>query len=68
MTDEQNKLTYYACGPPSETCQCACPDSCGHRWDGEFYEEHPPEGGGFGTVTCSKCGMHAIEHDMWVAP
>lgn len=53
------------CGPSSNTCECRCPDSCGHQWDGP--EESFDEGLGW-SVTCSKCGMSAVSHDMWVGP
>ncbi len=40
---------------------------CGHVWNGEPYYERNIEGETFlSSVTCSKCGMTAIDHDMWL--
>lgn len=52
------------CCPPSSTCKCNCgsleePRVCEHKWDGE---EEVMDGGS--SVTCSKCGMSAMSHDM----
>ena len=52
-----------ACGPSRPGCKCNCPESCEHQWDGEVEEFH----NGW-SATCSKCGMSAMNHDLWVAP
>ena len=36
---------------------------CGHVWDGPMKEE-----GNAQSVTCSKCGMWALSHDMACGP
>jgi hypothetical protein len=59
----ENQASVFKCGSSSEKCKCNCPISCEHLWDGEPHIEN-----GFGTATCSKCGMWAINHDMWVLP
>lgn len=57
----------YACGPSSKTCNCACPDGpCEHVFDGPWMEFENSEGGGGGSATCSRCGMSAIDHSLWV--
>lgn len=58
-------VTVMACGPHSATCECNCPDSCEHKWDGPVVEFDEGRGS---TVTCSRCGMTAFEHSMWVMP
>jgi len=47
-----------------EGCYCACPDGpCQHVWDGpEFTDDNCI------SVTCSRCGMPAIHHDLRHAP
>lgn len=52
-----------ACGPSRDKCICACPESCGHSWDGPFIEFSNG-----GSSSCSKCGMLAVDHDVWVLP
>jgi hypothetical protein len=51
------------CGPGTfGVCKCNCPDGpCEHVWDGEIVEED-----GMTTVTCSRCGKWAVNHDMWM--
>jgi hypothetical protein len=64
------ELTMFACGPSTATCKCTCgtkadPRVCEHKWDGaEEFREYP-EGGCSSSVTCSRCGMSAMSHDMW---
>jgi hypothetical protein len=65
--EEERSLMVFECGPSSEECECHCPDSCGHQWDGEPVE-YKTGNLTCGTVTCSKCGMFASEHDVWVLP
>ena len=62
-TIEPSFASILKCGPQSESCECNCPDGeCGHKWD----EWEEIENGG--SAKCSKCGMLAIDHDMWVMP
>lgn len=50
------------CGPSTiGKCVCKCPESCEHIWDGETIDEEQ-----MSTATCSRCGMWAINHDMWI--
>lgn len=51
------------CGPSKGKCICRCPESCDHRWDGPEVELSRGM-----SVTCSRCGMLAIQHDLWVLP
>lgn len=65
-------VTYFACGPSNETCKCTCgvegvPHVCEHKWDG-WHEWEEPGGGGGGTAVCSRCGITAMSHSMWVGP
>jgi len=48
-------------------CYCACTSKgpCEHKWDGEPYESGD---GSCWSVTCSRCGMTAMSHDMRVLP
>lgn len=61
--------TAIACGPSTPTCRCKCPDGpCEHVFDGPFIEHRDEDGCHTGTATCSRCGMEAIVHDLWVLP
>lgn len=54
----------FICGG-SSNCRCQCPDGpCEHVWDGPGVDF---ENGG-GSVDCSRCGMVAMDHDLWVMP
>lgn len=45
-------------------CYCACPDGpCQHVWDGPV-----EEGENYASVTCSRCGMSSISHDLRCGP
>jgi hypothetical protein len=58
MSDEP--VTIVCGGTAAGECECKCPEGpCTHKWDGPEKELSM----GF-TVTCSKCGMPAISHDM----
>ena len=62
----------FPCGPSREDCVCKCdpekgPD-CGHVWNGHVVERELPGGASLSSVTCSRCGMLAADHDLWVAP
>jgi hypothetical protein len=51
----------FVCGPSRiGKCKCDCPKSCEHVWNGAVIEEDE-----ISTATCSRCGMWAINHDMW---
>lgn len=55
-------------------CYCACPDGpCQHIWDGPNkpigLEEGEDERNAPGwSVTCSRCGVDAMSHDMRCGP
>jgi len=57
----------HSCGPSTTTCSCSCVEDgpCEHEWDGPVQNS---EDGLTSSRTCSRCGMPAIEHDMWVLP
>ena len=69
----------YRCGGPG-TCEldvmeCLQQDDgkhyvrdCDHKWDGPMQWIEYPEGGSSGSVTCSVCGMSAMDHDAVVGP
>jgi len=65
MSEETKpEITIHTCGPSRKECKCQCPDGpCEHKWDGETVSY-----GRAYTSTCSKCGMLAIEHSLWVGP
>ena len=77
MADEKNPepITVYCCGPSGVDegirvckCECATGGPCEHVWDGPW-EERVHEGGATsGSATCSRCGMSAINHSLWVDP
>jgi len=60
---DPDQATLHVCGPSTTECKCNCPDSCEHVWDGPGVEE-----GLMNSVTCSRCGMTAFAHSMWVNP
>jgi len=49
------------------SCYCACGSNgpCEHKWDGPDWES---EDGCAMSVTCSRCGMTAMSHDMRYGP
>lgn len=59
-------LMTFVCGPSEPPkCICKCPDGpCEHVWDGPVVE--PDELSS--TVTCSRCGITAMNHDLWTMP
>lgn len=61
------RVVVICCGPATAKCSCSCVDGgpCEHQWDGAVQTS---EDGLVGTRTCSRCGMAAIDHDMWVLP
>lgn len=59
--------------PPTGTCKCNCgtttePRVCEHKWDGPDEVSGGPGMGYGSSVTCSKCGMSAMSHDMRCCP
>ena len=68
--EASKQVTVFSCGPSSETCKCECATGgpCEHQWDGPWEEIQGENGVTGGTATCSKCGLRAIDHDLWVAP
>ena len=64
--DDRTEASAFVCGPSRPGCECNCPDGpCDHKWDGESATIDDGRGQ---TVTCSRCGMYAINHDLWVGP
>jgi hypothetical protein len=61
--DEKLELTVNVCGPSQGKCDCKCPESCGHKWDGPLVKLSNG-----GSASCSTWGMLAIERDLWVMP
>lgn len=57
-------ITIFACGPSTAQCVCECTrgGKCEHKWDGA-----PIEDDRTWTVTCSRCGMTAMSHSLWVS-
>lgn len=69
MSTKEKATTRFACGPSTKRCQCRCPDGdCEHRWDGERERIEHDGGSVSASATCSRCGMSAMSHDMWVSP
>ncbi len=66
--DKDEPVVVFACGPSRPKCRCSCTTTgeCEHQWDGP--EEIEEYAGGSVSVssTCSRCGMTAISHSMWV--
>jgi hypothetical protein len=65
-----NDVMVFMCGPSTAQCKCGCGNGgpCEHKWDGPVRELDPATEGYGATVTCSRCGMDAMAHDMWVIP
>ena len=72
-------MKHNLCGPSSAKCRCECGRDdgtgdrlqkplCEHVWDGPGQEAVYLDGGSSSSVTCSRCGMSALSHDMWVMP
>jgi hypothetical protein len=60
--------SFFSCGPGNDRCTCECGKGgpCGHQWDGEGESITYEDGGGMESASCSKCGMLAIDHSMWL--
>lgn len=66
MTDKPIEIVTYVCGGMQMT---VCPkDRKEHQWDGPVVEFEAGGGGTGASVTCSKCGLDAMTHDMMVGP
>lgn len=64
---DRKDVCFHASG--ADNCYCDCPDGpCQHVWDGPEYVEESEGGGYMSSVTCSRCGMPAIYHDMRCGP
>ncbi|HEV7433923.1 MAG TPA: hypothetical protein VGO22_03490 [Pseudorhizobium sp.] len=49
-------------GGNRDDCYCGCPDGpCQHEWNGPWREF---EDGCGGEVTCARCGMGSMSHDL----
>ncbi len=59
---ETMKTTF---NPNSCYCACGTGGPCEHKWDGPDYES---EDGCCVSLTCSRCGITAMSHDMRYAP
>jgi hypothetical protein len=47
-----------------DACYCACPEGpCEHDWTGPDWESESAV-----SVTCARCGVRAMSHDMKVGP
>lgn len=63
---DEPQLQIFACGASTKGCGCSCPDGpCEHRWDGPEWESDDSLAS---SVTCSRCGMIKMSHDIWVGP
>jgi len=59
-----SEVTIFACGPSTDKCRCECPNGpCEHKWDGPKLAISDNRGV---SVTCSRCGMDAWAHDLWI--
>ena len=64
----EKEISIIVCqGPNSEKCKCRCPKSCEHEWTGEWVKEVESGGATIESTTCSRCGMRAIDHALWIA-
>lgn len=70
QTAEELPGAFFSCGPSSTKCRCECSREnrgpCDHRWDGAGESILYEDGGSMASVSCSRCGMLAIDHDIWV--
>lgn len=68
QTVEELTASFFSCGPGNARCACECGQGgpCGHQWDGEGESVIYEDGGGMESASCSKCGMLAIDHSMWL--
>lgn len=64
----ESDSTVAACGPSTPTCRCSCAQNgdCEHTWDGQTETRVFPSGGDVISVTCSRCGTNAFDHDLWL--
>jgi hypothetical protein len=61
---EASGFQFHVCGPSTSPCG---PNRDDHTWDDdvEFYAAGRVVGG---SVSCSKCGLTAMDYDIWNAP
>jgi hypothetical protein len=64
----EDPVLIHSCGAGNAKCACECSKGgpCGHVWDGEGVEEIYEDGGAMSSASCSRCGMLAISHSMWL--
>lgn len=72
-TEKPESIDIFICGPQTAQCKCNCPNGCEHQWDGETVQLMGTGRSGKEYVagesaSCSRCGMVAMEHDLWVLP
>lgn len=70
-TPKPSPITVFECGPSRASCECRCTAEkrdCGHVWEGEPETGETGGGAAFYSVTCSRCGMSAMDHDIWCGP
>ena len=67
-------ITIHVCGPSNAKCKCECGVGpldengrfrCEHVWDGPEISFDQGRGS---SASCSRCGMSAYHHAMFVAP
>ena len=70
MSESSQPVQIFSCGPSTRECLCKCSQGgpCEHQWDGEGIEQDLDGGAHMSSATCSRCGMSAIGHSMWVCP
>lgn len=66
----KDPIIIHSCGPSSTKCICRCTAEkrdCEHIFDGDPEEFEMGHGAIGWSVTCSRCGMSAMSHDLWCA-
>lgn len=63
---DRSKTSLHVHSGGSTSCYCACPDGpCQHEWTGPWRDFEDGHGG---EVTCARCGMGSMAHDLRVMP
>lgn len=69
------QTTVFMCGPPRDhKCDDKGPELCGGEnedgtyWQGPASDRENRERANWGSVSCSICGMTAMERGMWEGP
>ena len=73
MSESEEKLTVFMCGPPKDhKCDAEGPTILGGVRDGQVWTgpDTPLNRRNctWGSVSCSICGMTAMEKSMWEGP